>query len=446
MKKIGIVVIVLLIFDIFIFFNNKEEKVINENKYLKLNGMIIDNNKEKNNIKIQDDKNAIYKINFSTDLENGSNVKLEYEGQLNKNKEVQDIIVKDIKKIKVDYLNDDGIFSECYKNAYNIVKGMTRKEKIGQLLLVRYPDSNQVEILKNYNFGGYLFFAKDLKDKSTSEVQEMINNLQNNSKIPILTAVDEEGGKVVRISSNLNLVNEKFKSPRELYLEGGFDLIKEDTIKKSKILNNLGFNLNLAPVVDISTNENDYIYNRTLGEGVTKTSTYAKTVISASKDSKVTYTLKHFPGYGGNVNTHTGTAIDNRSYEDIMNNSILPFEYGIKAGAEAVLISHNIIKNIDASNPASLSVDIHNILRNKLNFSGIIITDSLDMKSVSDLEDVYTKAVIAGNDMLITTDFEKTINDINTAIENNTISEKLIDRIAQRIIAWKLFKGLEIKK
>lgn len=81
----------------------------------------------------------------------------------------------------------------------------------------------------------------------------MINNLQNSSDIALITAVDEEGGKVVRVSSNPNLASEAFKAPMEIYQQGGMDAIKEDTIKKSSLLNNLGLNMNFVPVVDIAS-------------------------------------------------------------------------------------------------------------------------------------------------------------------------------------------------
>lgn len=147
-------------------------------------------------------------------------------------------------------------------------------------------------------------------------------NYKKVSNIPLITAVDEEGGKVVRISSNDKIYFEKFKSPRELYLDGGFDKIKEDTILKSNLLNELGINLNLAPVVDVSTNPDDYIYERTIGEDINITSEYAKTVIKASKDTNVSYTLKHFPGYGSNLDTHNGISIDKRSYKELLKNSL----------------------------------------------------------------------------------------------------------------------------
>lgn len=138
--------------------------------------------------------------------------------------------------------------------------------------------------------------------------------------------MDEEGGIVTRVSSNTNLRSEKFKSPRELYLEGGFDRIKEDTKEKSDLLESLGLNLNLAPVVDVSTNPDDYMYSRTLGENTDLTSRYAKTVIEESKNGNVSFTLKHFPGYGNNADTHDGTATDKRTYEEIMTNDIPPLK------------------------------------------------------------------------------------------------------------------------
>ena len=200
--------------------------------------------------------------------------------------------------------------------------------------------------------------------------------------------------------------------------------------------------MNLAPVVDVSTNSSDYMYKRALGENTDLTSTYAKTVINASKGLGVSYTLKHFPGYGNNADTHTGSVTDNRTYDDIVKNDLPPFEAGINEGAEAVLVSHNIVTNIDSSNPASLSTNIHNLLRNKLGFTGIIISDDLAMGAVSSIDNVAVKAIMAGNDLIITTDYEESFNDIKDAVNNKTIDEGLIDKLAFRVLAWKYYKGL----
>lgn len=319
---------------------------------------------------------------------------------------------------------------------------MPLNEKIGQLFLVRYPDTNAIEDLKKYNLAGYIFFEKDFKNKTENEVKNMITNLQDAAKIPILTAVDEEGGKVVRVSSNTNLVKEEFKSSKELYNEGGFNLIKDDTIYKSSILKNLGLNLNLAPVVDVSTDSSDYIYERTLGENTSLTSTYAKTVIDASMGTGVSYTLKHFPGYGHNTNTHDEDSIDNRTYEEIRTNDLPPFKAGIDVGAEAILVGYNVVTSIDNKNPASLSASVHNLLRNNLDFTGIVMTDNLDMGALSNIDNTVVKAVLAGNDLIITTDYKSDIAALKTAVSNGTVSEELIDKLAFRVLAWKYYKGL----
>ena len=450
MKKKSIILVLIIIF-LLCFLginnkNNKEEPIINTNKLI---GTII--SISNNKITIQDKNNIIYSFNKDFPKSTiGTKVEITYEGKLNKNQEKQNINIKEINIVPItknednipnEWL-DDGILSKYYSKAYNKIKNMTIEEKIGQLLLVRYPNDNQIEIAINNNLGGYIFFEKDFINKTENEVKEMINSIQEKAKIPLLTAVDEEGGRVVRISSNKNLVSERFKSSRVLYLTGGFELIKEDTINKSNILSNLGINVNLAPVVDISTNENDYMYYRTIGEDAKITSKYAKTVINASKKGNVSYVLKHFPGYGNNVDTHNNTAIDNRSYESILNNDLKPFKSGINANAEAILVSHNIVTSIDNKNIASLSPSIHNLLRNELDFTGIIITDDLYMDAASKIENVSLKAILSGNDLIITTNYENSINEIKKALDNNEIDESLINKLALRNIAWKYYKGL----
>lgn len=402
---------------------------------------------------VQDNNNVIYTFNFDDDVNLGSNILLEYTGILDESKDVQEVHIINYKSVNASNDNgipntwqDNGIFSDYYKLAYNKLKKLSLQDKIGQLLLVRYPDSNQKEILKKNGFGGYVFFERDFTGKSESEIKSMMKGLQEVSNIPILTAVDEEGGKVVRLSSNSLLRSEKFKSSSDLYSEGGFHLIKNDTIEKSKFLKNLGLNLNLAPVVDVSTDPNDYMYSRSLGKNTELTSTYAKTVIEASKGTGVSYTLKHFPGYGNNSDTHNGSSVDMRTIDDIRTNDLPPFVSGIEAGAEAVLVSHNIVNSIDSSNPASLSTGVHNLLRNDLGFTGIIITDDLAMGATSSISNKAVKALLAGNNMIITTDYTESINEITSAINNGTLSEDVIDKLAFKVLAWKYYKGLMIEQ
>jgi len=343
-------------------------------------------------------------------------------------------------------LEKNGIFKDYYSLAYNKLNSLSLDEKIGQLFLVRYPESDIAEIINTYHLGGFVFYEKDFTNKTKNDVVKMMNTLQDLSSIPLLTAVDEEGGKVVRISSNPNLISSRFESPSSLYDSGGFDLIRQDTIKKSELLSSLGINLNLAPVVDVSTNSSSYIYERTLKQNTELTSTFAKTVIEASKGGKVSYTLKHFPGYGNNGNTHDGSSIDNRTSNDLKDNDLPPFEAGIKAGAEAILVSHNTVTAMDSNNPASLSEDVHQILRNDLGFTGIIISDDLAMGAVSSIDNAVVKAVLAGNDLIIVTDFQSSIEEVKEAVNDRTINEEIIDKAASRVLAWKYYKGLMLDK
>lgn len=337
---------------------------------------------------------------------------------------------------------DNDLFKNYYKKAYQKLKKMSQSEKISQILLIRYPEENQTEIIKKYQFGGYLFFAKDFKDKTKDDVIKMIADSNKVSKIPILTAVDEEGGIVVRVSRNKNLRSEAFPSPSELYKSGGFEKIKEDTIEKSNLLKSLGINLNLAPVVDVSTSPSDYMYKRSLQEDAKTTAKFSSIVIETSKESGVSYTLKHFPGYGNNIDTHSGSSIDTRTKEEIENNDILPFKSGIKSKAEAILFSHNIVTSMDKNNPASLSKTLHDYLRNDLNFSGVIITDDLDMGAVKNIENKNVISLLAGNDLLISTDYEESIKEIRNAIDNNTLDQETLDEHVLRVLAWKYYKKL----
>ena len=440
---LSIISIITLLVGIFSYYNLSNKIIIN-----KLEATIISSNDEL--VILQDKNNIIYTIN-NNDLVTcyNGNVILEYTGIIDNFKDIQDISIINCEVVPTSSTQEmpdswyvEGMFSKYYKLAYNKVKELTLDEKIAQILLVRYPDNNGENILKSYQFGGYVFYEKDFTNKSKEEVKKMMSKLQEVATIPILTAVDEEGGKVVRISSNPKLISTPYSSPSTLYNKGGMELISKDTKDKSKFLASLGINLNLAPVVDVVTDKNAYMYPRALQENTIITSEYASTVIKASKNTGVSYTLKHFPGYGNNADTHISSVTDTRSYDEIYANDLPPFESGINAGAEAVLIGHNKVIGIDANNIASLSPSIHNLLRNYLNFTGIIITDDLSMFATKNIDEVAVKAILAGNDLIISTDYEKDIKDIKNGINNGTISIELIDKLATRVIAWKYYKGL----
>ena len=323
-----------------------------------------------------------------------------------------------------------------YDKAIILLNNMSLEEKIKELIIARYNEDNIKE-----NYGGYIFFENNFKGKSKDEVIDMINKIQNNKKIKCITAVDEEGGIVTRISQNRKLSSYTFKSSQELYNNGGFDAIINDVYAKSSLLESLGINLNLAPVIDISTNKDDYIYKRTIGQNELITSLYAKEVITASLNTKVTYTLKHFPGYGNNIDTHKEEAIDKRNKDEILNKDLLPFKEGIKAGAKMIMVSHNIVSSIDNNNPASLSYNIHSILRKDLNYQNLIITDDLSMKALDNIDKKCERAILAGNDLIITKEPQECINEI---INSKQIKKEVLDNIVLRILLYKFENNLII--
>ena len=339
-----------------------------------------------------------------------------------------------------------------------LLSSMTLEEKVGQLFFVRCPAENAVKDVTTYHLGGYILFGRDFKDASElwlprEQVVETIaayqNAALNDTGIPLLIGSDEEGGTVTRASRNPNLFESKFKSPQELaksaHDQG--DVFAEDAWERSNALLALGINVNLAPVCDVSTDPNDFIYNRTLGQDARTTAESIATVTSAMKDAGIGSVLKHFPGYGNNVDTHTGIALDERSYETFASSDFLPFEAGITEGGNttSVLMSHNIITCMDPDLPASLSPEVHRILREELDFDGVVMTDDLAMDAVAAYSEEGAVAVMsiqAGNDLVLTTDYQTQIPKVLEAVKSGTLSEEDINTACRRVLCWKQALGL----
>ena len=330
---------------------------------------------------------------------------------------------------------------------WDLISSMTLEEKVGQLFFVRCPADSAVEDVSTYHLGGYLLFGRDTKDKTANELIQTIQRYQDAAAIPLLMGVDEEGGTVVRVSSNPHLRSEKFASPQRLYALGGMDRILADTREKNVLLRALGFNVNLAPVADVSTDPGDFIYDRAFGQDAAATSDYVSAVTGRMRADGMGSVLKHFPGYGDNADTHTGIAVDDRPYEDFVNSDFLPFLAGMAAGGDtaAVLVSHNIVECMDPDLPASLSPAVHNLLRQDLGFDGVVMTDDLAMDAVGAYAGdgaVAVMALQAGNDMVVTTDYRSQIPKVLEAVENGSLEEAAIDAACRRVLRWKQALGL----
>ncbi len=324
--------------------------------------------------------------------------------------------------------------------AKKMMEQMTLEEKVAQMMMVSCHEGVNIEAASSYGVGGICLYAHSFEEKTADEVEEMIASYNSLSYIPMLVSTDEEGGTVNRVSINPNLRETPFSSPSELYEEGGMEKIESDTLEKSALLLSLGINVNLAPVCDVPLSEDDYIYDRCFSLDHDETADYVKTVVSCMKVKGIGSTLKHFPGYGGSVDTHESMSYDKREYEAFETGDFKPFEVGIKAGADCVLVSHNIVTCMDEDMPASLSKRVHEILREELSFEGVVMTDDLVMQGIQQFtngENAAVLAVKAGNDMIICEDYRSSVDAIIQAVNNGEIDEAQIDESVYRVLRWK---------
>lgn len=321
-----------------------------------------------------------------------------------------------------------------------LISQMTIEEKVGQMFYVRCPDTDDIEQINQYHIGGYILFGKDFENKTKDEVTSTISQYQETAKIPLLIGVDEEGGTVVRVSSNTNLRSTPFLSPSDTFANGGWDAIVEDAEEKADLLLSLGINVNMAPDCDITSDPDGFMYYRSFSSNVEYENKYVSTVVSVSKGKNLGTVLKHFPGYGNNSDTHTGIAYDNRDYSEFENTDFQPFITGINAGADCILVAHNIVSCMDEENPASLSENVHNIIRNELNFDGVIMTDDLIMDAITEFTGDEAAAVTAakcGNDLLCCSAVETQYPAVLSAVKNGEISESQVNDSVKRILKWK---------
>jgi len=328
------------------------------------------------------------------------------------------------------------------QRAEEILTGMTLEEKVGQMFLARMP-GDAAYYAETYQLGGYVLFDVDFNGYSMEEVIDRIDSCQAVSKIPMIMSVDEEGGTVTRVSDYYR--DTRFMSPRDVYAEGGWSGIVSDTIEKCQLLEELHLNMNLAPVCDLADDYDDFMYDRSFSGDAEEAANFIGWTISTMNQQGIGSSLKHFPGYGSNVDTHTGMAIDYRDAQEYYDYDLVPFMEGIEMGASSVMVSHNIVTCFDDYYPASLSPEIHRILREDLGFDGVIITDDLVMGAIQDFCGEVNSAVYAveaGNDMLISTNFESQFDSIMSAIDEGRITEERINESVRRILIMKINMGL----
>ena len=335
------------------------------------------------------------------------------------------------------------LFEDYYERADQYLQKMTLEEKVNQIFCPKYNKTAVEGIMNNTVPGGFVLYREHFNYEE-GEIRKYITELQNSSMdktgLPLVIAVDEEGGIVNRISP-IHRKAGSFPSPQNIYKDSGIEGILKIDQEKRDLLRKFLVNVNLAPVADISYNSKDYMYSRTLGQSPNITADYIAKDVEGYVQDNFTCCAKHFPGYGNNTNTHENIAIDNRSYEIFEKEDFLPFKAAIKNKIPMILVSHNIVKCKDDVYPASISKNWVGILRNDLNFSGIIVTDDLSMDAITKYAGNESSAILAvraGNDLVITNEYPKHRKDVIEAVKAGNITEEVINKACKRVIAWKI--------
>lgn len=237
-----------------------------------------------------------------------------------------------------------------------LLASMTLEQRVGQLFLARCDDQRAIEDLKSFHLGGFVLFGEDFQDQTPESLGKKLADYQAAAEIPLLLAVDEEGGTVTRISRYPAFRDEPFPSPRQALEYGGLGWAIVNEEEKARFLKDLGLNVNLGPVCDMAEDPAAFMYERSLGLGPEDTGSFVSETVSLMKSYGLGSVLKHFPGYGNNPDTHVGIARDSRSLRELEARDLKPFAAGIHAGAGVVLVSHTIVEALDSELPASLSL------------------------------------------------------------------------------------------
>lgn len=326
-----------------------------------------------------------------------------------------------------------------------LLEAMTLEERVGQLFLARCPAEDAVTAIEEYHLGGFVLFGRDFSGETEDSLKQTIASYQQASGIPMLIAVDEEGGTVNRVSSYTPFRPSPFPSPRKLFDQGGMELVLETEQEKCTLLKKLGINVNLAPVCDITMDPAAFMYSRSLGQSPEITGNYIAAVANLYRENQMGSVLKHYPGYGDNTDTHVAIATDTRSLADLESRDLIPFAAGIDAGCGAIMVSHVYIQALDPEMPATLSAPVHRYLREEMGFTGVIVTDDLAMAAIADTYgagEAAVLAVLAGNDMLAVSDYAVQYQAVLQAVKDGRISEEQLNAAVLRILQWKQSLGL----
>lgn len=326
-----------------------------------------------------------------------------------------------------------------------IVASMSQTEKLGQMVMIGIQgtkvDDDSLYMLNQYHMGGVILFDRNME--SPEQVKQLTSDLQvqSNEKVPLFIGIDEEGGDVVRMAEKLTPP----PSQKEIGATGDIEQAKTWAIKTAKSLKEMGINVNFAPVADVGSND-----KRSYSTDTNTVIDFVRAATKGYQQENIIYSLKHFPGIGkGKVDSHIDSSSIDVVKEVLMTEDILPFKTIIDENEPNdyfILVSHLKYPALDEEYPASLSSKIMtDLLRNKLGYKGIIITDDMEMGAVAnhnDFRSIGVNAVKAGADIvLVCHEYEhqqEVYLGLLDAVNSGEISQERIDESVKRIIKVKL--------
>ncbi len=337
--------------------------------------------------------------------------------------------------------------------AEELLAGMSLREKLCQLMIVR-PEVLTGEspvtaagettrlALEQYPVGGLIYSVDNLVTQE--QTREMIENTQSYSKIPLIISADEEGGNVGRLMYKLGTT---FIHSMYSYKDMGEDTAYQNALTIGTDMVSCLFNTDFAPVADVWTNPaNTVIGDRAYSDEFGQASELVAAAVRGFTESGVICCVKHFPGHGDtSTDTHEGAAVVDKSLEELRAGEFLPFEAGIEAGVDMVMVGHITVTAVD-DEPATISHEvITGLLREELGWDGVVVTDSLDMGALAGYEigEVCVKYLEAGGDIMLgIPDLAAALTALETAVTEGRLTEQRIDESALRVLMLKLSHGV----
>ncbi|MDR2460902.1 MAG: hypothetical protein LBE38_08995 [Deltaproteobacteria bacterium] len=285
----------------------------------------------------------------------------------------------------------------------------TRQNEAGRLLLVGWEgidEGEPISLLEEVRPAGFIFFARNFPG-SFERLKDQLGRIKEEGrkilKRQILLAIDHEGGSVNR----LPLAEAILPSAREagsLLALGKRELVARMFSRASAFLMDLGFNFNLAPVVDVAL-EDSFIGGRSFGDGPREVLIAASLFCRCFADSGLLVCGKHFPGLGSaTLDPHVELPIISRTIQDLWEIDGLPYRGLIKMGLDAIMTTHAIYRSLDPLLPATYSSKIVDLIKKDYAFKGLVLTDDLEMgalKGIFTLGESASEAVIAGHDLCL---------------------------------------------